>query len=184
MAYENKSGYVSVTTVLGPFIDTRWFGEESRIRGTVVHAACCAFAGGLYHLPLPAEWQGYLDSFKKWCELARPEPLRVEERLVDHHLGLSGQPDFIGRIHGRLGIGIIDFKTAQSSAKWWPLQGAGYRHLAKVNDITTEWGFDLRLRADGATAIATMVDEWPADYRSDLNVLISAMNCYRYFNRR
>ena len=180
MPYENTTGLPSVTEILNNFIDTEWFTEESRERGTAVHAACHAHLSGDYVLPLRDAWKGYFDSFRIWCDVVHPVVIMAETRLTDPFLKYCGQPDFIGTIRGRTGTGLIDWKTSLSPEKWHRLQGAAYRRLAHLDGHHTQWGGSIRLRADGGMPL---FDEWPADGRNDLNIFTGILNAHNFFRR-
>lgn len=176
MPYENKTGYPSVTEILRPWISTEWFTEESRERGTAVHAACAAHLINQYVIPLKKAWRGYFDSFRLWCDESNPYPLKVEERLIDKPFGYCGKPDFIGKLGPVTSdIGVVDWKTGISVEKYWPLQIAAYRHL--VNEKHTKWGMNLRLRADGKLPLATKYH----DQTMDFNIFLGALNLHKYF---
>jgi hypothetical protein len=88
-----------VTDIISPYVDSQWFTELDRERGTEVHRACRAIAKGLWVPPLKLH-QGYVKSFQRWFEDAVEEVVLVEERLDCPELGFTGQPDFIGRLKG------------------------------------------------------------------------------------
>lgn len=179
MVYSNPTGLPSVTQGLGRFIESEWIAQEYLDRGTAVHEAAHAHLLGGYVVPLRSDWNGYFVSFKRWCDAVRPQVVMAEERLVDRTKGFCGQPDFIGRIHGRIGVGLIDWKTSLAVAKWHRLQGAAYRHLARRNGTITLWGGNLRLRSDGRMPL---FDPWPDDYNLDLQRFLSALALFKYFN--
>lgn len=179
MAYENNTGLPSSTDILRPFVSTEWMTEESRERGTAVHAACHAHLMAGYVMPLKPEWLGYFDSFRRWCDAANPVVIVAEKRFVNEALGYCGQEDFIGTTSQRPGTGLIDWKTSIAVEKWFRLQGASYRDLAKVNGIETYWGGNLRLRADGSMPL---MDYWPDNYAMDFSRFVSALSLWNYFN--
>ncbi len=178
MTYSNTTGFPSVTDILSPFVDTKWMTEESRERGSAVHAACFAHLTGDYVVPLRPSWSGYFDSFRRWCDAADPRVEIAEERMVDKQLGYCGQMDFIGTTGFRDGRGLIDWKTSIAVEKWFRLQGAGYRHLAGTNGYLTEWGGNLRLKADGSMPL---FDYWPDGFVNDFCRFQSALMLWRYF---
>ena len=177
--YENLTGFPSVTEILGPYIDSRWFTDESRDRGTAIHAASAAYLQGLFVPPLKPEWQGYFESFKKWSEII-DEVILIEVRLTDTAMGFTGQPDMIIRIKGDAGYSLPDIKTGQSKLKVWKIQSAAYRYLAKsVKNIDTIRGFPVRPKPDGSGVLP--VGDYARDYRVDFNIFRSALNCQRFF---
>jgi hypothetical protein len=179
MAYVNDTGLPSVTDIIGRYISTQWMTEESRERGTAVHEACFAHIMGRYVIPLKADWQGYFDSFKRWCDIAEPEVELAEERLTYDRLGYCGQPDFVGRVKiMRPGRGLIDWKTSIACEKWFRLQGVGYMQLAGMNGLPCDWGGNLRLKRDGGVPL---FDYWPP-MANDFGVFMAAIQLYKYFS--
>lgn len=178
MPYVNKTGLPSVTDGLKTYINTEWMNEESRERGSAVHSACFAHITGAYVVPLRPSWSGYFDSFRRWCDTAKPQVELAEERLIDEKYGYCGQMDFIGTTELRDGRGLIDWKTSSSFEKWFRLQGAAYRNLAEKNGYKTEWGGNLRLKADGSMPL---FDYWPENIYLDFSLFVYALNLYRFF---
>jgi hypothetical protein len=178
MAYKNETGLPSVTEVLRPFLNVDWFTTEAAERGSAVHEACHCHLIGAMPVSLPADWQGYFTSFKKWCDVAQPEAVLTEKRLICETYHFCGQPDFIGKVSLCDGTGLIDFKTSLLFERWHRLQGAGYRHLATCNGIVTEWGAMLRLRREGTLA---KMDYLPSNYLIDFNRFIMALGLHVFF---
>lgn len=182
MPYENKTGYPSVTEILRPWVNSEWFTEESRDRGTAVHAACAAHLLNQYVIPLKKAWRGYFDSFRLWCDVAIPYPMYIEKRLIDEQYGYCGKADFIGRLEHDQNFGVIDWKTSIAVEKSWPLQIAAYRNLAskeiyRYHEKYSQWGMNLRLRADGKLPLATTYQ----DQTMDFNMFLGALNLHKYF---
>ena len=180
MAYVNDTGLPSVTTIIGQYIDSQWFTDESRERGSAVHAACHAHIIGAYVVPLPVAWRGYFDSFRIWVDAARPVVDLAEVRLTDDQLGFCGQPDFVGAVGIRDGRGLIDYKTSISLEKWFRLQGAAYRHLAGRAGFQTQWGGTLRLKADGSMPL---LDFWPDNVVNDFSRFLMSFNLFKFFGK-
>lgn len=177
MAYSNKTGFPSVTQIISPFIDKEWFTDESRERGSAVHAACASYAMGLFVVGLPDEWNGYFESFQKWFNLIEPNPIVVETRYVDKKLGYCGQMDLVFESNERI---LLDIKTAQQQQKWWILQSSAYKHLFEVNrtERIDSCGC-LRLRQDGRMPT---FDQHPKDTRPAFNTFLSLLNAHKFFN--
>jgi hypothetical protein len=180
MTYVNDTPYPSVTQIIRPYINTEWFTEESAARGSAVHAACSAYVQGLFVPPLPAEWKGYFESFKKWSGNT-DKVLLAEERLIDPALRFCGKPDLIITHKSTSGNILVDLKTGAADAKWYALQNAAYRHLAtkKEKPIPTHRGITLRLKSDGTGCLAT---EYKADFRREFNVFLGLINAHYFFN--
>lgn len=152
--------FLSVTQVLSFFKDTRWYTEESRVRGNSVHDFCYKLTTketseneALIIAEENIEKYGnFYKSFIKWNRACKPLPLVAEERFSDPKLLLTGKPDFIGLINGKKGLGIIDFKTSSSSQPQWKFQIAAYAYLASLTGIDVEWGASLSVKKDGKPA--------------------------------
>lgn len=163
MAYSNKTGLPSVTELMAPYLDKRWFTAESRVRGTVVHAACAAHLKCLWVAPLIPDYQGYFDSFRAWADAAIDSVMLVEARLSDRRLGYTGQLDIVAKLRGPLGpVAVIDIKTGTTVSKTWPVQVAAYRHLAKVDrGILSNIGASVRPKVDGSGCLWDKFDSGP-----------------------
>uniref|UniRef100_A0A6H1ZP56 PD-(D/E)XK nuclease superfamily protein n=1 Tax=viral metagenome TaxID=1070528 RepID=A0A6H1ZP56_9ZZZZ len=177
--YVNDTGFASVTEILRPFIDDRWFSDEAAERGSAIHSAAAAFLQGLFVPPLKPEWRGYFESFKKWSDII-DEVVLIEERLTDTAIGFTGQADMIIRIKGDEGYSLPDIKTGQSKLDIWMVQSAAYRHLAKtVKGIDTIRGFPVRPKPDGSGVLP--VGDYARNYAKDFNDFVSALNCHKRF---
>lgn len=177
MAYENNTGYPSVTEILRPWVESDFYTEESQRRGESVHAACAAYLKGAYVPPLQEEYQPYFDSFLKWAQVAVESVIMVEERLSDSVLRFCGKPDAILCISGDVVPVVVDFKTSQSNQKWWRLQTAAYRFLAEIHtrNVATR-RLSVRLKNDGSFAI---VDEHK--HPSDWTRFKHCLECFNFF---
>lgn len=173
--------FPSVTTVLKPWIDVKWMKEEHRERGSAVHRAISTHLKGLWSPPLPVEYQGYLDSAKRWLDAMVDEIVMVEERLIDQQKKYHGKPDLLAKLKGDDSgiITLVDWKTAVAIHKTCPIQIAAYRNLAKADMKGTEThrGMSNRLKKDGKMPL---VDEYK-NYALDFNIFLSALNTYNYF---
>lgn len=178
MAYVNNTGFPSVTELIKPYIDTEWFTEEARGRGSAVHAACAANLLGLFVVQLPDEWIGYYNSFIKWFDVVRPKPMVVEKRFSDARLGFCGQLDLVF-VDGQQCV-LVDLKTSQQKQGWWELQYAAYKHLFDLNYLEKiHRGGCLRLKPDGSMPI---FDEMPRDTSQAFNVFTGLLNAHKFFN--
>jgi len=181
--YSNTTGKPSVTEVLAPWIDGRWFTEESRARGSAVHEALAEYLNGkpAFLCPLPPDWRGYFDSGRRWIDKHVTKALVVEQRLVDETWRFCGQMDLVCKfkdIATADWLTLIDWKTGPP-ADWHRLQIAGYRHLAKGAGHPTTRGMTVHLDADGAMP---RVVEHPNNYEADLNHLLAAVGLWWLFN--
>jgi hypothetical protein len=179
MAYSNTTGYPSVTTILRPWMDTTFFTEEARDRGTAVHNAAAAYLKGLYVRPLKPEWQGYFDSIRKWIDDYVVDTIVVEERLVDRALGFCGQLDLAARLHGENLPVQIDWKTG-APAPWHALQSAAYRHLLiEDRQIQTHRGLTVIPKPDGSGCRVVEHN----NYR-DIATFTACLSAWRFFNSK
>jgi hypothetical protein len=91
-------------------VDDRWFTEESRQRGSAVHAAVH------YWLEGALDWEsvdnrilGYVEGAIKLIEELKLEIEKVEHRVGSEIHGFCGMLDFRGKIHGE--PTILDWKS-------------------------------------------------------------------------
>ena len=147
MTYTNETGLPSVTNILKPWIDTRWFTKESADRGNQVHDRCESYLTKSFPSYFDPKYEPYWESFKKF-EPNISEVILVEERLADYELGFCGQPDLVCVFADGL-IVLVDWKTAQSKYKYWPIQLGGYSILLKTQkNIEVERLMTVRLRKE------------------------------------
>jgi len=175
--------YPSVTQAISGFADFSMVPpitlQLAAARGTRVHSACTAHALGLWCPPLPADEQGYLDSFVKWFDLAVAEVAWCEKELIDEGLGFRGHPDLLCKVKGDTKLTLIDLKTPAAKLKAWRAQLAGYWHLCESNGYGPIGRVaSLRLKPKGGMPI---FDDYGLD-TVDLNALIQAVQAWRYFN--
>lgn len=180
MEYENNTGYPSVTDILEPFVDKRWFKDIHRKRGSKVHSAVSSNLKGLFAPSLPPNWQPYYDSFLPFKKHI-VEIILIEERLTDEEEEYTGQLDLIARLDEfyNNAVALIDWKTSQAVYKAFPVQIGGYCRLAeKKKGIVPDIGICARLRKDpGRKMLVTVYD------RNDLYYYMesfkAARRCYR-----
>ena len=167
MSYSNKTGYPSVTHILRPLTGCDYFRPEHAERGTRVHAACAAYAQGLFVCDLYDSEKPYLESFMKWFDSVSPTVFLVEKRMVVPSLGYCGQVDLVLEIDGMWWT--VDIKTSQAKADWWRLQTAAYAELVRYNGFATKRA-SLRLKKNGS---GCLFDEYTnkSDYSEFLKYL-------------
>ena len=173
--------YPSVTEVISPYINKDWFTDESRDRGSAVHAAISAHLQGLYMLQLAPDHQPYFDSARRWIDLAVDKVILVEERLEDPEMGYCGKPDLVCKIKGSASYVLPDFKTAQAKYKWWEIQGAAYRHLVITNkEIWVLSSMSVRAKKDGS---GCLIDEHSGNRVADFNIFTGLLNAHKFFSK-
>lgn len=126
-----------VSTVLdisGLSTPMKKYEEETRTRGTIVHAANEALAEG-YTPSASEQYSGYIDALALWYRTFAPHVIAVERRVVNRVKRLTGQIDIIALIllHNVLWPYVIDVKTG-TKAPWHGIQTAGYKDLAMADD--------------------------------------------------
>ncbi len=182
--------YLSVTTVLNPFIDFSMVRPDvltaASDRGTKVHHICLkVYAAGIPALSIPEDCKPYVESFKQWFDEWVDVVAGIEAEFIDKTFGIVGHIDLICRlIDGR--IVIVDLKTPAVESPTWKAQLAAYRYLVNLyyekNRLTYRISaangcMSLRLKRNGRPAAAT-----PYQYSNDdFAAFMSALNAYRYF---
>jgi hypothetical protein len=169
-----------VTTVLGVYTDFNAIRpdilEAAKLRGNAVHGAAAAYAKGLFVPPLPFDWQGYFDSFRRWFDACVKEVLFVEKRFFDEIFLYDGKPDLGAVLKDDRRV-IVDYKTPVAEYPTWKSQIAAYCELAKKTYPPEFEAVSLRLKKDGGAAKATVYDFSQNDYAA----FLSALTAYRYF---
>ena len=171
---------VSVTQALSPFNDFSMVRPDKLAqaceRGSVLHRAFASFTLGLW-APVPAEYQGYFDSFCNWYEATIEETLAVEEEMVCEKYRFIGHPDWVGVIRGDKTPSLIDWKTGQAKMKGHRLQIAAYHHLAKekygVNRVLL-----MHPKPDGGRA---SVVGHTGTLAHDFSVFLNILTGYKFF---
>ena len=186
--------YYSVTEVLSPYFlldvpkEQRHYIERhlevAKERGKKVHAACGSYALGIWVAPLPAEWQGYFDSFKTWFDNFVDRVFFVEKRFQCDKFFFKGRVDLGVRLIDGREI-VVDLKTPLQESPTWKSQLAAYRHLSHVNNMyciaprSVNGCMSLKLDPGGASAKA-IVYQYSDD---DFAAFLSALNAFRYFKK-
>ncbi|MDY6862804.1 MAG: hypothetical protein SV062_07420 [Thermodesulfobacteriota bacterium] len=173
--------YPSVTKVLSPYQDFSKVPknrlENATYRGREIHKICAAIALDLWIPSIPEEYQGYIESFKRW--FAMVDRVHYVETEFKHRVYLyCGHPDLIITMKGDSGISLCDIKTPIALNKAWQLQLAAYANLLKINKVKISKVFSLRLDPDGKVPKADIYTESDQDF----NIFLSALNVYRFLN--
>lgn len=137
----------SVTRILVDegFIDTAWFTQEGRDRGSGVHQLIhvhCKFPDTVRHgcMELSDEMQFYYDAYKSFADDFRWTPHTVEVPMANEQF--AGTPDQIGFLNGH--EIVLDLKTGAISPATG-LQLVGYQILYNK----TLRRYALQLYSDG-----------------------------------
>ncbi len=125
----------SVTQVLWSMghIDTAWFTEESRIRGTLVHKLCELHDLGTLDVEsIDPKLAGYLEAWKTFCRMTEIVWTSIEKKA--HHPGGSyaGTPDRRGITSKGKKI-LVDIKSGPF-AQWHRWQIGGYLDMELADE--------------------------------------------------
>ena len=155
----NGERWPSVTQILADegLIDTRYYTDEARDRGSMV-AQAIEFSndGDLDEGSLDPQLRGYVEAWRKWCRDFRVEIVESEQIVSHPTLRYCGKLDAIVRaltITCNTDI-LIDVKTGLS--EWWhpyqliaykrclaaPTMQRGYVYLREDGTYTCKW-YDL-----------------------------------------
>lgn len=118
---------------LAGLVDTKWFNERARVRGTYLHhAAALHDLGQLDEQTVDDTIKPYLDAYRLFLDDCTPVYTRVEAVFADDVSDVAGTIDRVGTItvKGVEQFAIIDLKTGRGGqAPWHAIQLAGYHHL-------------------------------------------------------
>jgi hypothetical protein len=162
---------VSVTQALveSSMVDTKWFTEWARHRGSTVHRAVELLIKGTLKLnSIDPRIQGYLDAYERFRDDTGFECFETERRVWAPTKGFAGTLDQLGAFRGAT-TAIVDVKTG---ALGWQvgIQLSGYSdgyHLETGNNVDRLVG--LRLKVDGTYTMKRYVPEH-LDWRAALRV--------------
>ncbi|MDA2936854.1 hypothetical protein MYX75_01140 [Acidobacteria bacterium AH-259-A15] len=173
----------SVTEIMqsAGLIDTTWFDEESRWRGSVVHRACqLEDENDLDESTVPDEVKGYLEAWRKFkAETGIQAFTLIEEPLFSRNY--AGMPDrlwewrqprrFVPRYVDHM---IIDIKTG-SVQRWVGVQLSAYGNLVSPNNPIKRLA--VRISKDGKYN----VKEFPIfERRTDFQIFLSALAIHNW----
>ena len=171
----------SVTTILktAGIIDTTWYTEEAKTRGTHVHQAAHFFDEDDLALDsLRPEIRPFIDGYIKFRKDTAFYPVLVEQRL-HHTAGFAGTLDRVGWLNDRMIQ--LDIKTG-SVPDWAGLQTAGYEmaleqmiQLGKIElEAMPEARFALQVTAEGKYKL------WPMNGHRDREFFLAALTVHQF----
>jgi len=135
-----KDGYTRVSAIISQWdkmsnIDPMVLERKTAL-GTNVHKAISDHYNGIPSVLTDEEGGKYFSSFLIWNEANKPVPVRIEERLYDDDLMITGCLDAILKFPDSDEIILIDWKTSYNADKLnWPLQASFYLSLLAKNGI-------------------------------------------------
>lgn len=184
MAYSNKTGLPSVSDIIAPYTDTRWFKQCHVDRGNFVHGWVAADLQGFITPPVPEIYKGYIESYLAFKPHIK-EVLIVESRLTSAK-GFCGQVDLVcllDEIYNNI-IALLDWKTAKAVYITWQAQLGGYVHLLKESGILVGGAGTIRLRERPTPATGNVFPLIDLSYGSnELKELeIDFLSAFRVYN--
>lgn len=155
-------------------IDTTWFTDHAREKGTAVHLACqYDDEGTLDEASLDSEVRPYLESYRLYKQQAHTKGFGWNEQPLIHRINLyRGTPDRV--VFGSYPE-VWDLKSG-TPLPWHPIQLAAYANLT-VNPYSCR-RFGLYLQSDGTMARAK---EYPiTELVHDLSVFMSCLTIHNW----
>jgi hypothetical protein len=174
--YNNDTGLPSVTDILSPYVDRRWFKKEHTDRGSACHDKMAAHVSfvpffGQNWSPL---WDPYIVSGKEWAD-ANIKKVYLCEKRLSYPGSHTGQLDLVALLTSGL-IAVVDWKTSVAESKTWKFQLAAYQDLVeKCTDIKIDTRIAVRLRRE--LGKKCLVNEYK-DYAYDLGIFNCAKAVY------
>lgn len=162
----------SVTQVLqgAGLIDTRWFNDEARMRGTYVAQATQFYdEGTLDYDALDDELKPYVMAWEKFLVDANVRIDHIELKVANRRRRYAGTLDRDARLDNSLTPWIIDIKTGAKAA-WHGLQTAGYAGCVRGH----RWRASIILQDDATYKFEEHTGA------SDRDVFLSALNLYHW----
>ena len=174
-------GYVRVTDLLKPYsglsgIDPVVLAKAAD-RGKRAHTYCELYAQSLLIEEIDEDCKGFVESFKKWMDVAKPEIISLEERLYDHDYRLTGAYDMIVNFPGSTDRVLVDIKTPVQANATWPLQTSAYEFMLLKQERPVQRRGCLMIDRNGS--VANFKEHTNMEDRA---IFIGILRAYRYFN--
>lgn len=181
MIDEIPEGYVRVTQLLQPYNGLEKIQPETLAnaaeRGKRAHAYCELYAQSMLIEEVSDDCKGYVESFKRWIELVKPEILSLEERIVNEQYKVTGKYDMIVKLPGSSDKILVDIKTPLSPNRTWPLQTAAYHWMLSSKGNPVERRGCLMIDRYGK--IASFREH---NNSKDAEIFLGILRAYRYVN--
>lgn len=204
--YLDESGkkFVSVTTPLGivsiPWLkvwearvgkkETKRIGTKAANYGSVIHGYCDKICLGKSP-KIKKKYKTDMEAFKEWFAKNVEEVVAVEKVVHSDTYLVAGKYDFLGKLRGRPGLTIVDWKTGRLKKEHF-LQLSAYRALtAECTTIPIE---DIQGRLVVRIKDGKCTEHQPSGGRSkkivpDINMAIdweiykNLLSVYRWYQR-
>lgn len=150
----------SVTQVLfeAGLVDTAWYTDEARLRGTYVHAALALdHEGELDDDTLDPALAPYVTAWREYKRDAAIQVLSYEQPVCDPERGYAGTYDVIVTDATVMPPLLIDVKSGEPEP-WAELQTAAYARAVKATDLPVLRRAALWLRDDGTYRLIRHTD--------------------------
>lgn len=174
-----------VTSILAPYCDFSKIDPDvldyASDRGTRTHAACLAYAVGLW-TPVTDDIAGYVESYKEWHNRYVVEVLAVEKELIHPAWGYVGHCDLIAIVSGYKKepvIGLLDLKTPVGESPTWMGQLAAYREVEQLEHKEHVYAGVLQLRKDGKLPKMTWLEQ--REETRAFAAFCAALSAHNYF---
>jgi hypothetical protein len=173
-----------VTDVLRPFTNFDYVPKDiltnAARRGTIVHSICSGIANGDWvpESMIDEEYRGYVKSFNLWAKAQVAKFIVIEKRYTDEHLKYTGEVDFVVMGFDDQ-LYLVDIKTSASPQKTYPVQLAAYENLLRVHKIEVKDCMIVYLDKNGEFPDIHML----GSTFDELCVFVSALECWKYFNK-
>lgn len=166
-------GVTSILKMAG-LIDTRFYNEESALRGTVIHALTELEDRGI-QTQTEKHISGYLDAYRAFLRETGCSISSSECVVYHKEYGFAGRLDRCAQMTNLQGEPvIIDIKTGVP-CRYWPIQLAGYALALEQNPWPKRYA--LQLQSNGKYRLIQY-----SDNPRDLGVFLAALRITRFLS--
>lgn len=160
----------SITQAIGEagFVNTEFYTDEGRDRGTFVHDACWFYDENDFDWHnVDERLHGYVKAYIKFRKEADFEPDIIEKKYYDELFWFAGRPDRAGRL-GKEPKAIVEIKTGKPGA-FAAIQTAAQKILIEKHNPGYYKRFALELMSDGKYDLTPHLDP------KDRNVFLASL---------